>query len=163
MALKLDQIDISILAHLQKNARISDKDISRNIHLSPNAVAARIKRLEDENYIQHYTTVLNKSKVNRNLECFTGINLTQNNYQTVNAFLKFVNGIPEIYRFYRINSMFDFLLHIVSIDIQDYHHLLIDKLTKINCVSSATPFVVLNEAKSLNIIDLSHLFKRFER
>lgn len=159
MSLELDRIDINILNILQKNARTSDTEISRKIHLSPNAVSVRIKRLEDDGYIGHYTTVLNKSKVNRNLECFTGINLTQNNYQTVISFLKCINSMPEVYRLYWINSMFDFLIHIVSIDVEDYYDLLVNKITKINCVKNATPLIVFNEMAGLNMIDLSHILR----
>lgn len=161
MALKLDKIDINILTQLQNNARISDKQISRIIHLSPNAVTTRINHLENDGYIHQYTTLLNKTKINRNLECFTGVNLTHNNHHTVSSFLKYIKGIPEVYNFYRINSMFDFLIHIVAVDIHDYHRLLVNKLTNLHCVSNATSFVVLNETEGCNSLDLSHLFERF--
>lgn len=157
MAFELNKIDIKILNLLQKDARISDKEISRKIHLSSNAVSVRISRLEEEGYIEQYVTILNKARVNRNFECFTGINLTENNYQTVTLFERYIDNIPEIYRVYRINSTFDFLLHIVTVDIQNYHHLFVNELATISCVKSVTPLIVLNEAPGFNIIDLSHI------
>lgn len=137
MALNLNEKDVRILTLLQENARISDRNISRKIHLSPNAVSLRVNRLEDESYIQQYTTVLNKSKLNLNLQCFAGINLKQNNFQTV---------------------VYDFFLHIVSIDIHDYHRLFVNKLANLQCISSLTTFVVLNEGGS-NVIDINHSVK----
>lgn len=161
MALKIDKIDINILKQLQNNARISDKQISRIIHLSPNAVTTRINRLENDGYIHQYTTILNKAKINRNLECFTGVNLTHNNYHTVSSFLKYIKSIPEVCNYYRINGMFDFLIHIVAVDIHDYHNLLVNKLANWHCVRDTTTFVVLNETEDGNSLDLSHLVERF--
>lgn len=158
MALNLNEKDVRILTLLQENARISDRNISRKIHLSPNAVSLRINRLEDENYIQQYTTVLNKSKLNLNLQCFVGVNLTQNNFQTVTLFLSYLNSLPGLIQFYRINNVFDFFLRIVSKDIHDYHRLFVNKLANLPCVSNVTTFVILNEGGS-NMIDMDNLVK----
>lgn len=158
MALNLNEKDVRILTLLQENARISDRNISRKIHLSPNAVSLRVNRLEDESYIQQYTTVLNKSKLNLNLQCFAGINLKQNNFQTVSLFLSYLNSLPGILKYYRINCVYDFFLHIVSIDIHDYHRLFVNKLANLQCISSLTTFVVLNEGGS-NVIDINHSVK----
>ncbi|MFA4869170.1 MAG: Lrp/AsnC family transcriptional regulator [Pedobacter sp.] len=161
MPLELDKLDINILTQLQNNARISDKQISRIIHLSPNAVTTRISHLENDGYILQYTAILNKAKINKNLECFTGVNLTNNNYHNVTTFLKNIKRIPEVYNFYRINSVFDFLIHIVAVDLNDYHNLLINKLSSLHCVRDTTTFVVLNEMEGGHSLDLSHLFERF--
>lgn len=159
MSFELDHIDRSILTQLQINARMSDREISRIIHLSPNAVTKRIKRLEDENYILQYTTVLNKSMVNRKLECLTGINLTRNNFFVVNSFIEYTRSIPEVYCTYYINGIFDFLIHIVAIDIQDYYSLVVNKFHNLNCVGDVTTLVILSEVAGFNKLDLSHLNK----
>lgn len=160
MSLKLDKIDLNILDQLQRNARVSIKEISRKIHLSSNAVTGRIKRLEDDGYIQRYTTVLNNTMVDKSLECFTAINLTENNHQTAASFLTYLNSIPEVYEFYRLNCVYDFFLRIITVDIYDYQNILINKLSKLNCVSGTKTFMVLSDMTGSNIVDLSHLLKR---
>ncbi|WP_316818921.1 Lrp/AsnC family transcriptional regulator [Pedobacter nyackensis] len=158
MAFKLDKFDLNLLVQLQKNARISAREISHKIHLSASAVSARIRRLESDGYILRYITILNKSMVNKNLVCFTGVRLSQNNNENLAYFAEQIKDIPEVYNCYHVNEMFDFLLHMVAKDMQDYHHFLINTLSNINSVCNITTFFVLSEMEDAHNVDLSHLF-----
>lgn len=57
--MKLDLTDIRILELLKENSKISMREISKLIHLSPLSVAERIKRLEEEGIIEGYTVKIN--------------------------------------------------------------------------------------------------------
>lgn len=162
MPLNLDRLDLKLLMQLQGNARISNQEISRRIHLSANAIKARIKRLEDDGYIEKYVTVLSKSKFNRKLECLTGISLKYNNYGNLLTFLECIKDVPQVCRCYHVNNIFDFILHIVAKDVKDYHNCLINILSRVNCVSSTTPFIIFNEIEGPSIIDLTQFLKRFK-
>ena len=59
MAKNLDRIDRKILNILQKDARISIKDIANQVFLSSPAVLVRLKRLEEDGYIEGYHAQLN--------------------------------------------------------------------------------------------------------
>lgn len=162
MALRLDKLDLKLLMHLQNNARMSTQELSRRIHLSANAVSARIKRLEDDGYIEKYITVLSKSKFNRNLECFTGVRLEYNNHSSMQSFLDSISDVPHVYHCYHVNNIFDFILHIVAKDIKDYHDCLNNILSRISCLSRTTPFIVFNEIEGTQKVDLASLIKRFK-
>ena len=156
-----DEIDIKILFLLQRNARISLREISKKIHLSFTAVRLRVKRLEDEGYIKNYVAILSKAKININLMSFTGISLHENCNYNLTSFLEFVKGIPEVCSCYHVNGMFDFLLYIVAADMQEYHNCLVNTLCKIDSVKEIRTFFVLDESGADHMIDLTHLFRRF--
>jgi len=61
----MDSTDQEIIAILQKNARISNKQIAELVHLTPPAVTARIKRMEQDEVITGYRAVVNAKKLNR--------------------------------------------------------------------------------------------------
>ena len=63
----LDAKDLSILALLQQNARMTVKEIADKIHLSTTPVHERIKRLEASNVIKQYATLVDHTKVNKAL------------------------------------------------------------------------------------------------
>lgn len=161
MAFKLDEIDVKLLSQLQNNARVSVKEISRKIHLSPNAVSARIKRLEDTDYIKGYVAILNKDKIERKLESFTGISLHQNNNFNLVSFLDSVKDIPEICSCYLVNGMFDFVLRIAVNDMEEYRKCMVNTLSKIESISEIRTFFVLDEIGSDYIVDLTHLMRKF--
>ncbi|MPN23168.1 Leucine-responsive regulatory protein [bioreactor metagenome] len=52
----LDDLDLKILRLLQRNARITNIDISRTVGIAPSAVLKRIRRLEQEKVILGYET-----------------------------------------------------------------------------------------------------------
>ena len=54
----LDAIDWRILDELQEDARLSHAELARRVHLSPPAVAARIRRLEDAGVVRGYRVEL---------------------------------------------------------------------------------------------------------
>ena len=54
----MNDIDREILGRLAKNARVSVSDLGRQVGLSANATAARVRRLEDDGVIVGYTTVI---------------------------------------------------------------------------------------------------------
>lgn len=160
MSFKLDKLDLNLLMHLQNNARMSTQEISRKIHLSANAVSARIKRLEDDGYIEKYITVLSKVKFNRNLECLTGVRLEYNNHSSLKDFLECIRKVPQVYHCYHVNHIFDFILHIVATDVKDYHECLTDMMSKIKCSGRITPFIIFSQIEGTSIVDLTLLTKR---
>lgn len=54
----MDRIDGAILGALERNARVSFSDLGREVGLSANADAARVRRLENDGVIVGYTTIV---------------------------------------------------------------------------------------------------------
>jgi Lrp/AsnC family leucine-responsive transcriptional regulator len=59
----IDNIDRSILKLLQTNALVTLKDISKQVNLSLSPTHDRVKRLENEGYIQQYVALLDRKKL----------------------------------------------------------------------------------------------------
>ncbi len=62
MSHNLDEIDISILNHLQKDGRAQRNKIADKVHLSVPSVSERMRKLEEKNLIEGYYAVLNSKK-----------------------------------------------------------------------------------------------------
>ena len=61
----VDSIDIQILRELQKNARLTVKELAAKVSLSTTPVFERVKRLEKEGVIRRYIAVLDSEKLNK--------------------------------------------------------------------------------------------------
>ena len=67
---KLDETDIQILKTLQKNAKLTTKELADAVHLTPTPVFERQKRLEKNGNIIKYVAILDPEKLDQGLLVF---------------------------------------------------------------------------------------------
>jgi len=68
--MKLDDVDWQLLSQLQADARLSFNELSRRVHLSPPAVAERIRRLEQSGVIAGYAARIDPARAGQPLLAF---------------------------------------------------------------------------------------------
>lgn len=86
--MKFDEIDVLILKELQQNSRLSIRELSKRINLSPPSVAERIRKLEDEGIIENYTIKINKKKLGLPIDCIMKITMKNGEYEKFKIFIK---------------------------------------------------------------------------
>ena len=116
----LDSVDISILRHLQQDARLTIKEISREVNLSSTPVFERIKRMEREGFIKRYVTILDAEKMHKGFVVFCSVKLSPLNKKVAQEFCNTIKEIPEVTECYNISGRFDYLLKVHSPDMKYY-------------------------------------------
>ena len=144
---RLDRTDILILHALLHNARITNKELAAQIHLSPSPTFERWKRLEREGYIKKYIAVLDANKLNRGFVVFCCVKLNKLNTDTANDFTERIRNIPEVTECYNISGHFDYMMKINSLDMKQYQQFLINVLGRIEIVASIESTFVMEEVK----------------
>ena len=66
----IDDIDTQILNIMQRDARITNAEIARQVELAPSAVLERVRKLEERGVIRGYSTNINASEVGFGLTAF---------------------------------------------------------------------------------------------
>ena len=72
----MDAIDYKILKILQKNARETASNISKEIHLSVSAVIERIRKMEETGVIKEYTIIVDEKKTGNEMTASIRSSLT---------------------------------------------------------------------------------------
>lgn len=144
---RLDRTDILILHALLHNARITNKELAAQIHLSPSPTFERWKKLEREGYIKKYIAVLDANKLNRGFVVFCCVKLNKLNTDTANDFTERIRNIPEVTECYNISGHFDYMMKINSLDMKQYQQFLINVLGRIESVASIESTFVMEEVK----------------
>lgn len=152
MAIILDNNDKAILRELQKDASISNLDLSKKIGLSPSACLARTKNLVETGVIKKFTTIVDEKKLGMETLAFVLVNLTPLNRETVHSFLEYINKLPQIQECYTLTGSHDFLLKIVAKDMESYRDFIIDSLMENSAVSNVeTSMVMKIEKRTINV------------
>jgi len=129
--ISLDIKDIAILKLLQKNARITVKEISDQMHLSTTPIHERIKRMEASGVIKQYATLLDHSKVKKSLMVICYVSLKEHSKNAGVKFIETMQVLPEVIECYSISGEFDFMLKVVCEDMNSYYDFHVNKLSQI--------------------------------
>ena len=143
----LDTKDLAILHLLQKNARITVKEISAKMHLSTTPVHERIKRMEASGVIRQYATLLDHTKVNKGLMVICYVSLKEHNKSAGNKFIKTIHELNEVIECYNISGEFDFMLKVVCADMNTYYDFHVNKLSQIENMGHVQSVFVIGVIK----------------
>ncbi len=143
----LDAKDISILALLQQNARMTVKEIAGKIHLSTTPVHERIKRMEASGVIKQYATLVDPAKVKKGLIAICYVRLKEHNKTAGTKFIKAINAMTEVIECYNISGEFDFMLKVVTEDMNTYHDFHVNKLSSVENMGHVQSVFVIGVIK----------------
>jgi Lrp/AsnC family leucine-responsive transcriptional regulator len=151
-----DELDKHILETLQAEGRISNAELARRISLSPPATFARVRRLEEEGYIQGYAALLDHEKAGFDMLCFVQISLQLHQPEQVQSIRSAILEIPEVLECYHVTGEYDFLLKVVIHNRKDLERFVLERLTPIPGVARIHTILVLTEVKSTTILPLDN-------
>lgn len=138
-----DAIDLAILKLLQQNARITVKEIADTVHLSTTPVHERIRRLESSGVIKQYVTLLDGAKVKRGLMVICYVSLKQHSKTSGAKFIKAILELNDVLECLTISGEFDFMLKVVTENMDAYYDFHVNKLSAIeNVVNVQSVFVM---------------------
>lgn len=144
----LDSTDIAILRELQKNSRLTIKELASKVNLSLSPVHERMKNLERNGYIKKYTTILNANMLNMGFTVFCKIKMRRINHDIATDFVKSISEIPEVTECYNISGQYDYLLKVSASDMASYQSFVINVLGRIDSMLSIESTFVMAEEKN---------------
>lgn len=147
MGITLDNTDKAILRELQKDASISNLDLSKKVGLSPSACLARTKHLVGTGVIKNFATIVDEKKLGMETLAFVLVNLTPLNRETIHSFLENINSLPQVQECYTLTGSHDFLLKVVAKDMESYRDFIIDSLMQDSAVSRVETSMVMKIEK----------------
>ena len=152
----LSEIDKKILMLLQKNGRLSNVQLSRQINLSPPATHGRVKRLEDQGHIKGYAAILDHTKIGYDMLCFISVRMeAQQSEQRGGDFRTSVMDMPEVLECHQITGEYDYLLKVAVADQRALEQFVVDRLTPTPGVGRLYTSLVLAEVKDTAIYTLT--------
>nr|WP_210384226.1 Lrp/AsnC family transcriptional regulator [Rhizobium sp. RCAM05973] len=134
--MRLDEIDRRILRALQRDGRIQNVELAKEVGLSPSPCLRRVKLLEDAGMIDRYVAVLNPAKVGLPLSMFARVWLTAQDAETIDRFIAAMKKLPEVMECYIMLGESDALLRVAVSDLDDYRQFQSTHLTKVNGIQN---------------------------
>lgn len=103
----LDDVDLSLLRALNMDARKSYRDLSKELGLALSTVSARVKRLEDQGFIEGYVPVIDPVKMGFDLVVIVGVKITHG--KLLEAQKRIAKG-PRVFGVYDVTGDWDSII-----------------------------------------------------
>ncbi|MEM7079774.1 MAG: Lrp/AsnC family transcriptional regulator [Pseudomonadota bacterium] len=157
MSANIDKKDLQILSILQRQARISNRDLAEQIHLSPSSCLGRVKKLEKAGILAGYHAQIEMKKVARVVTCLATVQVDWQSKDGLDEFLSYVAGCDEILECYTISGDFDFFLKIIAPDMDRYVEITDTLLNATEAVFKLSSHVIMTTHKSDIVFPLEKL------
>lgn len=108
----LDRIDCEIVARLQNDARISNKELAGEVGLSPSSCLERVRRLHEAGVIRGHHADVDPAALGVGLEAMVSIQLARHSADVVDGFRRRSLARPEVVAVYYLAGGTDFLVHV---------------------------------------------------
>lgn len=128
MTFALDSRDIRILQILSREGRISKAELATRVNLSATPCGERLKRLEKAGLIAGYRADIALAKLGPHVAVFVLAELEAHRAESFQTFERAVAARDEITACWAIGGGFDYLLQVVTRDIDSYQRLIDDLL-----------------------------------
>ncbi|WP_207101302.1 Lrp/AsnC family transcriptional regulator [Paracoccus shandongensis] len=156
--LKLDRIDVKILAELQKNGRITNVELADLVALSPSPCLMRVKKLQQAGYITGYSAQINVAKLGETLTVFTEFTLKNHRPPDFARFQEALERIDSCIECHLVSGGYDYLAKFVTAGIVDYQNIIEALIDRDVGVDKYFSFVVIKTPFVKNQIPLTRLF-----
>ena len=143
----LDEIDRQLLQELQAEGRVTNVELARRVGLTAPPCLRRVRALEDEGVIRGYHADLEPSKRGFAIVVFAMVSLKSQAETALREFEEAMQDLPEVREVHMLNGEIDFILKIVSRDLQSFQEFLTSKLTPAPNVASVKTSLPIRTSK----------------
>ncbi len=156
-SVKLDKRDIMILATLSREGRMSKTELAKKVNLSATPCWERLKRLENAGIIAGYHADIELRHVASHVSVFVTAELENHKASTFQTFELAIREQREIIGCWALGGGFDYILQVVTRDIESYQQLIENLLARRVGLARYFTYIVTKSVKRPTALPLDIL------
>ncbi|HVZ48184.1 MAG TPA: Lrp/AsnC family transcriptional regulator [Gemmatimonadaceae bacterium] len=122
----IDRTDAAILAALQKDGRLSNKDLAERVGLAASSCHERVRKLTDGGAIRGFHADIDPAALGYTLEAMIAVRLQRHSRDQYDAFRAAVLALDEVKAVHHLAGENDFLVHVMARDTAHLRDLALD-------------------------------------
>lgn len=152
--MRFDAMDLKILSSLQANARLSNVELSEQVHLSASQCYRRLKRMEDAGIVRGYTALLEPEALGFGVMAHVNVSLEKHGDNPVQAFSAAIHEYPEVLECHAVSGDADYVLRVVAPDLKAFSDFLMHRLLALPFIATVRSSIFLDELKNTTELPL---------
>lgn len=145
--MKLDSYDLSLLAAIQKDARVPQSELGDRANLSTAAVNRRLKLLSNEGVIERYTACVNPQALGYSLTIVVEVKVESERADLLDEMQRSFSACPQVQQCYYVAGDCDFVLIFLVRNMEQYVELTRRLFFESNNVKTFKTLVAMNRVK----------------
>lgn len=145
--LDIDPFDLTLLASLQEDGRLTNQQLAERVNLSASQCSRRRLRLEAEGVIRGYRAVLSARALDLEITAFIQVTLATHTMENAERFQALIRDSQEVLDAYTLTGEADYLLRVVTRDLEALSRLVNDRLLPHPAVARVQSRIVLDRLK----------------
>lgn len=145
--MNLSESDLKLLQALQRNVSLSQIDLAERSGLSRTSVWRRVRELEDAGVIENRVALLNPRALGLQIHVLLSVSMVEHSDRVRQSFETHVEGLPEVMNCFSVSGERDYVLQIISRDMESYNDFLNTKILHHSSVRSASSSFALRRVK----------------
>ena len=145
--MNLSSADRKLLAALQQDVTLSQIELAEHSGLSRTSVWRRIRELEDTGVIASNVALLNPKELGLQIHVLLSVTMVKHSDKVRQSFESHVEGLQEVMECFSVSGERDYVLQIISRDMESYNEFLNSKVLHHPSVHSASSAFALRRVK----------------
>jgi len=145
--MELSSSDRKLLAALQSNVNLSQIDLAERSGLSRTSVWRRVRELEEAGVIESRVALLNPKALGLQIHVLLSVSMMEHTDKVRQSFEAHVEQLPEVMICFSVSGERDYVLQIISRDMESYNEFLNTKILHHSSVRSASSSFALRRVK----------------
>ncbi|MCA9682014.1 MAG: Lrp/AsnC family transcriptional regulator [Myxococcales bacterium] len=125
----LDRIDHEILARLQNNARLSNKELAAEVGLAPSSCLARVQRLIRSGAVRGFHAEVDPKVMGVEMQALVFVRMARHQREAMQAFWDHLAALPEVRDLYYVAGSHDLVVHVAVRDVEHLRRLAADQIS----------------------------------
>lgn len=154
MPIELNPKDVAILRLLQQDAGLTSTAIAERLNLSQSPCWRRINHIEQQGIIIRRVALLDRDKLGMDVVVFATVNLAAHGSEQFQKFEHDIAQLAEVVECYTMAGAWDYMLKIVTRDMQHYESLLREQLLTMPLIRDLHSHIAVTEIKNTTELPL---------
>jgi len=151
---KIDHIDLRILDQLQQDSSMSMAELAEQVGLSTSPCWRRVRRMQESGVIKGQSAQLERDSLGLGFVVYAFIKLVTPTREALNKFEAIMRVWPEVMLCECMTGAADYLIKVVTTDVQGYDRFLRDKLLATGMVADVQSRIVVHTIKDTTRLPL---------
>lgn len=143
----MDELDAAILALLQTDGRMTNRELSKRLGIAPSTCLKRLGTLRWSGLIKGFHADVDFARLGRPVEAMISARLRPQSRKVIESFRDFVLSLPQTIAVYVVTGDEDVLIHVAVPSTLDLRDFVLDHLTQRDEVAGLRTSVVFEHQR----------------